>query len=126
MACKCKWCGECAATRKSVLAAEPQECRSARGINHKDYPKGKKARIDLLKQAEKDFYVVMERREDAKVRAASCSWAPSHQRNGARCWHWDKHDDRWFRDAAKRYYEAMVLCVDAGDVPPPSWYGMSR
>lgn len=126
MSCKCNWCSECSAQRKLLQADEPEERIRNRGPNHQAYPKGRKQRLDVLQQAGKTFFEYLDRREDSKARAAACSWAPSHERRGAVCCHWDRHDERWLKDAAKKYEEAMRICVDAGDVPPPSWYGKSR
>jgi len=116
MSCRCSWCGECGAARKLEQLEEPRE-KPVQGSNHSRYPKSKKQRIDALKQAEKDFWYHFERKEEHKIEPKRTGWVG---------WHWSPSDEKWYRRAAQKYTEAMMLCVDAKDVPPVSWYGMSH
>lgn len=124
MACKCSWCKECSAGRKLEQLDEPR-AKPSQGANHKAYPKGRKQRLDQLKQAHKDFWYWFESDQAGKASAFNCEWKElGHKRGPWRCWH--DMDRSWLQSHLKKYLKALKACVDAGDVPQPSWYGTSH
>lgn len=70
---------------------------------HKNYPKrGKKQRLDELKQAIKDFWMYHEWMEDDKGRKAKCA-RDGHKHGAYRCgW-----GDKWYVDSFKKAKEKV-------------------
>lgn len=106
----CQDCREQGIARKINQFEEPRECiRGTRKRSEKT--KGRKARLDELKSAEKNFWQAFEWHEDGKGRAAACK-TPAHKGNGWVCLH--GFSDDWFKSRRKQYEKIFEACRKDG------------
>lgn len=106
----CQDCREQGIARKIAQFEEPREIlRGTRKRSEKT--KGRKARLDELRQAEKDFWQAFEWDEDSKARAAACK-VPGHKENGWVCFH-NLHSNL-LKSRRKKYEKIYLACQHDG------------
>lgn len=108
----CEDCREQGIKRKIAQFEEPRE--SPRGTRKRsEKTKGRKARLDELKAAEKDFWLALEWDEEAKGSAANCK-IPGHKGKGWVCHHGFGLHSNWLKDRTKKLDKIYLACQRDG------------
>ena len=105
--CKCGWCRACYARYKMAQVTEPSRIREThRGIARRERPKGRKARLDELLQARKNFFYYLDRVEENKGRAMEYQ-----QKYGSRHRPWFLSD--WDKEQLAHYRNRYLALLES-------------